>query len=464
MPDLLDAVARSTHRYAIRKRIWIGYSGGPDSHVLLHLAARAAWASCEVHAVHVHHGLHAEADAWAEHCARICAVLQVPFHLVHVEVAQGDGSSLEAAARDARYAAFREVLGADEALLLAHHAEDQAETLLLQLLRGAGPAGLAAMPAGVRLGAGWLLRPLLPHSRADLQAYAARHELHSILDHSNADLRFARNFLRLQIMPLLRERWPGVVHTLVRAAAHQAQAAALLEELGRIDLNQPLFSLPLWKRGEGNTCFSQGPPAAMLHWTSPCPPLPLARLRGLAAARRTNALRTWLQACAVRLPATAKLMEFLHQLDVAAADRQPRMAWPGGDVRCYREALYALPEMPASTPLGMLSWRVAEEQAFSWGRLRALRGFAPGVGFPPEAAVSIKFRQGGEVCRWQGHRRRLKQLLQEAHVLPWLRDFIPLVYIGGELAVIPGIGVCDGFLSHAGDGWKIEFQLTVQVS
>ncbi len=178
-------------------------------------------------ALYVDHGLQAAATAWGEHCAHVCRALNVPFRVLRIDARPAPGESPEAAARRARYAALAAELSPDSALLTAHHRDDQAETLLLQLLRGAGPHGLAAMPAVSRLGQGWLLRPLLNVDRAELLAYARAHDLQWIEDASNQDTGFDRNYLRHRVLPLLRERWPAMNRTLARSARRCAETASL---------------------------------------------------------------------------------------------------------------------------------------------------------------------------------------------------------------------------------------------
>ena len=219
-------------------RYWLAYSGGLDSHALLHAmhGLRAQQRGIILCAVHVHHGLRPEADQWAAHCMSVCAALEIPCQVLHVQARPAAGESPEDAARCARYQALRDVIGAGDCLLTAHHQDDQAETLLLQLLRGAGVAGLAGMPACAAFGTGLLARPLLSHSRAELRAYAERHGLHWVEDGSNAETGYDRNYLRHEILPRLRARWPATAAVLTRSAGHCAAATDLLQILAAQDL------------------------------------------------------------------------------------------------------------------------------------------------------------------------------------------------------------------------------------
>ena len=253
----------------------IALSGGLDSSVLLHLLARLSnrEALPPLSAIHIHHGLQPVADAWPEHCRQVCAALGIPLQVRHVQVASG--ASLERAAREARYAALAAELGAGDVLLTAQHRDDQAETLLFRLLRGAGVRGLAGMPSSRRLGRGWLVRPLLDVSRRELEAYAQAEGLNWVEDPSNQDDRMARNYLRNRVMPLLAARWPQAQNNLARSAVHLREAQELLDDLARQDL----------------AAARQDP--APFPWL-PLPSLALAPLVSLSPARQRNAMRHWL--------------------------------------------------------------------------------------------------------------------------------------------------------------------------
>jgi tRNA(Ile)-lysidine synthase len=426
-----ERVSRLSAAHPLAGRCWIAYSGGLDSSVLLHLAAGLRGECANPNAIHVHHGLHPLADDWAEHCREQCAALSIPLWIKKVDAHPAPGESPEAAARLARYAALTGCLAPGEAVLSAQHGDDQAETLLLQLLRGAGPAGLAAMPEAAPLGRGWLLRPLLGCSRAELQAYAEANGLSWIEDSSNQDTRFDRNFLRHQVLPLVRQRWPGLRRTLSRAAAHQARAAGLLEELAEQD---------------GRECVADLPPLlARLFPRLRALSIPaLEKLPGnprFPLARQENLLRAWLAGQGFAAPPAARVHEILQEMIEAGADRQPLIAWPGGTVRRYRDLLLALPPLPAPPGALLLTWRPAEELILPLGRLRMTGDIS--------APLNVRFRRGGETCRARGLTRSLKNLMQDAGVPAWLRDFTPLVHAGEELAVVPGVVTAEGFEEYA---------------
>ncbi|HEV2320748.1 MAG TPA: tRNA lysidine(34) synthetase TilS, partial [Gammaproteobacteria bacterium] len=218
------------------QRYWVALSGGLDSMVLLTaLAVERGGLPGELRALHVHHGLHPKADEWQRHCEVACASLGIPLEIRRVEVHPATGESLEAVARERRYAAFREVVGADDLLLLAQHADDQLETFLLQALRGAGVRGLAAMPESASFSGLKLARPLLAYGRAELEAWARQQGLSWVEDPSNADTGFDRNYLRHEVLPRLKQRWPAAAETVSRSARLAAEADGLLKELAAED-------------------------------------------------------------------------------------------------------------------------------------------------------------------------------------------------------------------------------------
>ncbi len=408
---------------------WVAYSGGADSHALLHaLAVLRERLGGELRAVHVDHGLHPDAAAWARHCERICADLCVPLRILRVDARAGRGESPEASARAARYAALRELIGPGELLLTAHHADDQAETVLLQLLRGAGPAGLAGMASRRRFGAGLLVRPLLGFTRAALRGYADAHALAWIEDSANADPAVARSHLRHRVLPALAERWPGYAATLARAAAHQAEAARVLETVARGDL------------------------AALGGGTAG---LAVEGLRALDPARQRLVLRVWLRASGLPVPPAARLERGRRDLLDARDDREPSVRWPGAEVRRYRGRLHAMAPLPPVPAALSLPWDLRESLLLPAGLGVLHAQAACGVGLSEAAcragAVTVRLRSGGERCRpgARGARSRaVKKLLQERGVPPWIRARLPLVYVDGQLAAVAHLWVCAPFAAR----------------
>lgn len=418
----------------------VGYSGGMDSHVLLHLLAMQCESGPDrtVEAVYIDHGLQAASVNWGEHCARVCYALNIPFRIVRVNAHPALGESPEASARSARYAALAAELTPDAALLTAHHLDDQAETLLLQLLRGAGPHGLAAMPTLARLGQGWLLRPLLNTDRAELRAYAHAHNLHWIEDASNIDTDFDRNYLRHRILPLLQERWPAVNRVLARSARLCAEAADWLDEQADRD-----FAVVVTTRLEA---------------------LSIPALRELNEFRQRNVLRRWLRKIGLPVPDARQLQRILHDVLTAARDRQPCIRWPGGEVRRYRDQLYAMPSLAPHNGRQAFVWR-SDSQGYPLLELPGLGMLqlqeTVGAGLRPEvltgAALEVRFRRGGERFRPVGrqHSQELKKLLQGAGIPPWQRERLPLLYRDGALLAVVGLGIAAEYAAVSGAiGWQ----------
>ena len=312
---------------------WVAYSGGVDSHVLLHaLTSLRPLPGMEVGAVHVNHGLQADAGHWQAHCREVCRDLDIPFIAQQVDGRAAAGESPEAAARQARYRALREWLPPGHCLLTAQHLDDQAETLLLQLLRGSGVRGLAAMPPLAAFGEGHLLRPLLDYPRASLLAYARQHGLKWIEDPSNTDTGLDRNYLRHHILPVLRERWPAMSETLARSAGHCAEAADLLADLGMQDI----------------TILSQ----------DTLETLSVAGLRKLPPARRRNALRHWIVQRGGTAPSAAVLSRVNDDILGSRADAQPCVRFGHHELRRYRDRLYLLPLSPQPPTDQVLEWDI----------------------------------------------------------------------------------------------------------
>lgn len=409
----------------------VALSGGLDSTVLLHLLVRlsASQALPPLSAIHVHHGLQQVADAWPQHCQQLCDALGVPLQIEYVQV--DAGASLERAAREARYAAFEHCLGAGEVLLTGQHRDDQAETLLFRLLRGAGVRGLAAMPAQRALGWGVLLRPLLAVSRSELEDHARQHELCWVEDPSNADTRLARNFLRTEVLPLLTRQWPQARQNLARSAEHMREAQGLLDELAALDL----------------AAATESPDYAWLR----LPSLALGPLRRLSAARQRNALRHWL-APRTALPDSDHWLGWQDLRD-AAGDSAPVWRLAAGELRRADERLWwlagawlqAAPE-PEPGP-----WLHPEQpwQLPGNGRL-CLQGTLP------QGALQVRYRTGGEVLALPGRGHRdLKRLLNERSVPVFVRARLPLLYRGEELLAVANLPGLDGSQWGA---WQLSWQ------
>lgn len=403
-------------RLAQYRRLFVGLSGGLDSTVLLHSLAQHPALLARLYAVHVHHGLSDQADVWQLHCEQFCLKLSVPMILSAVSF--DATANIEARARTARYEIFSSLLKEGDALLLGHHANDQAETLLLNLFRGAGVDGLAAMEEIRPLKQGHLIRPLLNFPRHQLQAYAHWHQLKWIVDESNLNQAFSRNYLRHQVIPQIESRWPGAIQNLTRTAFHCQQARDNLKTLAEYDAVQ----LDLSARQ-----------------------LPLAHLCALEPRRLSNVLRAWLKSHTTHLPSAKILLRIRDEVVFAKADAKPCVDWQGIRIKRYQNTLYLLPDQRNCT-LNPRNWmNFPEAIHLEIGTLKAVP--APsGFTRPKQTSqTTVQFRQGGERIHWRGQKKPLKKLMQIWRIPPWQRDQIPLVFIDGTLAAVVGYAVSDLF-------------------
>jgi tRNA(Ile)-lysidine synthase len=406
---------------------YVGFSGGVDSTVLLHLLHR--W--CAAHpsapplaAIHVNHCLQSAAQDWQRHCEHICQALGVPLLSQTVDVsAAGRG---EVAARAARYAAFEAQLPPGGVLFLGHHLDDQVETFFLRLMRGAGVEGLAGIPKRRALGDGLLVRPLLHCLRADIEAYATERQLEYVEDPSNADTAMDRNFLRAELLPLLGSRWPWYRQAVERASGHLASAAVTLAEvLGAPDT---------------------------IHSVLGDPGLQLAPLLDNSPAVAATQLRHWLHASSYKAPASAALMEFLRQLR-EADDGAPVLACGSYTLRRHQDGIFLLPVWDAEPPDKSIALVPRESRAVPGVGVLSLRPCArEGLRLGAGEQLTVSWRRGGESCRLPGRagRRDLKSVLQELHIPPWWRQRVPLVYLGDELLAIGDLLRC------ASGRWQTE--------
>lgn len=410
-------------------RLTLALSGGIDSIVLLHsLVALRASHPFILQAVHVNHGLSPHAEKWAAFCLHACDAVDVELGIHHVCIGHADPAGVEAAARRERRAVFAAL---DTAFLLtAHHQNDQAETLLLQMLRGSGPKGLAAMAEAQRV-PGWRavqLRPLLECSRSALQQYARAYDLSWVEDESNLDPRYRRNALRQQVMPLLDRYFPGAARTLARAAALQAESAALLDDLAAIDAAQSIH-------GDRLDCTA---------------------LANLSDSRARNLLRYFIAQQGWPLPSLRRLNEALHQVRDARPAAGVCVELGPMALRRYREGAYLVPARdPAPQPRGI--WRGEAELKLEQLGIKVMFTPTPGSGLRraqlDAGRVELGVRQGREKIRLAagGARRSLKNLLQESAVPPWERDRLPLLLCNGQLVWAEGIGMDADYRAASGE-------------
>ena len=405
-------------------RFVIAFSGGLDSTVLAQslselISNDQRFRDVPAIAIHVDHDLHPDSSDWSEKCGAVAADLSFGFRSIRVNVQLESGKGPEASARDARYSALHAQLLEGDWLLSAHHREDQAETLLLNLIRGSGPSGVAGIGDARRFGPGWLIRPMLNVERGDILKYATDLGLPWVEDPSNRDRRFDRNFLRHEVLPRLKARWPDVAARLQRSAGHAGEASQLLSDLGELDL------AALGSRSKR---------------------LPVDKLMELSAARQRNVIRFALRDLGLSTPTAMQLERIRNEVIPARIDAQPLVSWRGASVRRYRNGLYLLPEKLADaietvpvrdgkcelgTGLGSLIFEPCEGPGLSKALL--------------DEGLTIRPRLGGEEIRsvGQSHTSKLKKLLQEAAVVPWMRDRLPLVYAGEQLVAVGDLWLAD---------------------
>jgi tRNA(Ile)-lysidine synthase len=418
----------------------LALSGGLDSSVLFDLMlALSPRHGLTLRAMHVHHGLSANANDWAIFCQQLCSMANVPLEIRRINVPES-AEGIEAAARSLRYQVLLETKA--DHIVLAHHQDDQAETLLLQLLRGAGVKGLSAM--AICDAKRRLLRPLLSVSREMLHAYAQARQLKWVEDESNTMLCFDRNFIRRQVFPVLQQRYPAVSSVLARTAGHMAETAGLLDDLAVQDLQALGVSL-----------------------TDATLALPLKCLQQPSVARAKNVLRWWLATQRQPMPSTARLEEMLRQALHARQDAKLKIAVaPHVYLHRYQDALYIQNEMKFAHMAPNIIWQGESELSLPDGSvLRFEPALGSGLGYSrlEMTQLRVTYRQGGERFKPHADRptRLLKQLLRETGIPPWLRDRQPLIYWNKKLVAVPGIGVAAGLQARDGEaGLDISWHLS----
>jgi tRNA(Ile)-lysidine synthase len=421
---LLESVRHACSQLSEKNTCFVGFSGGLDSHVLLHLLAEVNKSQVfRIQAVHINHQLSANANQWEEHCRKVCHQLSIPFQSFAVTIDQH--ANIEAQARKKRYAIFSSLLKKGDVMFIAHHQDDQAETVLVQLMRGAGPKGLASMPMTKSLGLGQLVRPLLQHPRNELEQYASDHQLSWIEDESNHSNRFARNYLRRHILPMLKKRWPSAAKTLSRVAANCHEAQALLDSVAQQDLQ-----------------LVQGSVEQTLS---------IKQLVQLEPARQRQVLRAWIVNLSFSLPSKIKLDEIMKTVLVAKADKMPQITWLGAELRRYHDDLYLLKPAQRLTPLlKPIAWLCLNTPLAItddlW--LQAQHIENPTITLTI-ADITVRFRQGGEKLQLKGRtcHHSLKKMFQAWNVPTWQRDHIPLIYQGDELIAVLGYYINADFLA-----------------
>jgi tRNA(Ile)-lysidine synthase len=441
---LAKTLIENLKQFSSTNTIWIAYSGGVDSHVLLHCLAQNQnqFPNQKIKAIHIHHGLSTNADNWQQHCLQVCHELSIELISARINVVIAPGESLEDVARKARYQHFATLLQQDDLLLTAHHQDDQAETVLLQLIRGAGVDGLSAMPTVKSFDQGFHVRPLLNFTRNQLLDYAYQHQLNWIEDESNNFINYDRNYLRHEVMPALMKRWPKVSKTLSRAAKNAANSAEIQLVLAEIDYEKVL----------GN--FSDT--------------LSIIELLNLSQARRNNVIRYWLNNLDLSTPSFQHLALLERELLLSAEDAKPKFCFGNAIIRRYRNNLFAEKNNPeVDTKNIIMTWdleNLAQNNLVlpqNLGILSAMQKQGVGLDINKIKQVIVRFRQNGESLRLvkrQGT-HKLKKLMQEWHIPPWLRNKIPLLYCDNNLVAIPGFGIAEEFATTKDQlGWQINWK------
>ncbi|CBL46439.1 Predicted tRNA(Ile)-lysidine synthetase [gamma proteobacterium HdN1] len=435
-------------------RLLVGFSGGLDSTVLLYLARRwSLQSSVPIVAVHVNHQLSAHAFAWQQHCVDLCEAWGIALHCEAVHV-DAHGVGVESAARAARYQVFQRLAKPSDVLLLGHHRDDQVETFFLRLMRGSGVLGLASMDDVSEWQGLCIVRPLLGLSKSVLHEFAKSQQWTWVEDESNQSDRYDRNFLRLEVLPRLAQRWPSSAEAVERSVRHCREAQGLLDELAAMDVE--------------TLCQTDGG-------------ISVDRLRLLSLSRARNVLRYWLRSFRLSLPSEARLNETLAVMLQSAEDAAPLVLLQDTglrqsvELRRFDGAIYVVPRMVAAIqPFHLVELK--SQMLPAGGRL-LVSFYRAGMVPPNRSAVSVRklaahkldiesaawridYRKGGERVKLAGHPTRpLKKILQEHRVPPWWRDRLPLLYKEDVLVAVAGLGVVEGYQMQAGeDGVQIDWE------
>ena len=448
-PELLSPVSRAAARFAAKvagKRVLLGYSGGVDSHVLLYELTRvASMHRLTVIALHGNHQILPNSNLWEQHSREVCNKIGVEFQSHRLSVDFDRAGGRENALREARYAWFKSVMNSGDVLVTAHHLDDQVETVLFRLFRGSGARGLAGISPVRSWGNGELYRPFIDLSRSDILEFAKSHHLEWVEDESNRDESFDRNFLRERLIPILRSRWPGSSAAVARASRHLAATEALLEQIGREDLER-------WHLTADECQFTN------------FGKMRISDLLAVSPERAANLLRCWGRKAVHEAPGSSQLFELLRQLERLNGAMKARLVWKSVEFRRYRDCLYLLPAQADPMPHVARYW-VAEpslDLPVVGVRLRSRRIVGEGIRASGTNISDIEVRWynkkiGLRLARG-ARTRTLRNLFQERGVPPWERWRLPVLCIDNAVAYVPGIGVAASFAARAGEV-GIEFLL-----
>ena len=426
--SLLDVVEKGfvslSASHKKMKSMTIALSGGIDSVVLLHLLHQLQKTqNFTLKASHVHHGLSKNADKWVKFCEKLCTKLSVPLDVHRIKLPQKKSLGIEGEARQLRYEKLLQ--SQTDLVVLAHHEDDQAETFLLQLIRGAGVKGLSSMAhfdATRRL---W--RPLLNTSRIDIERYAKKHKLKWIEDESNQNIDFDRNFIRSKVLPILKNRFNHIIKVIARSASHLAEAQHLLDDLAKIDLKSHLKSI---------NCKHK---------------LNVKTLEKLSVSRAKNVLRYWREMNGQMMPSKDLLDELLRQALTAKKDATIKIELSKADeIRRYRDDIYIVPKNKNIQKKYEIIWSGESEIILPNGQkltFKKVKGKGINFKFLDDKKLKIRNRHGGEFFKPNSKRptKKIKQLLQESNFPPWEREFFPMIFVGVELAAVPNFGIDQKF-------------------
>ena len=424
----------------------VAYSGGVDSHVLLYCCAKL---DVPVRAVHVHHGLQSVADEWVEHCQSICKQLEIQLDVLYVDARRSNGQSPEEAARNVRYAALSKNLSNDDCLITAQHQNDQAETLLLQLLRTASAAGLAAMPDIKQIDNYFHIRPLLTFSRNEIESFAKDNGLQWVEDPSNQDATFDRNYLRKNVMPLLRNRWPEVDSQLSTVAVMQSSNLVVLEDMAEIDLanvtRAPSFQSDFFAYEIASV-------------------LSISAIKKLSNERLYNLLRFWVIK-EIKVSPTRNLLQEIEKTIInAQQDVGSVIEFSGFEYRKYQDFLYLLKKINDENNAEDIIWNPNTSLMLAGVNVQLIANKTNGIGLKLDLlkkSLKVCFRQGGEKFHPENrvHSQSLKKLLQEEGVPPWERGSFPLLYCDDELVAVVGLWISKSYAVGEGeDGWVVDVE------
>ena len=423
MPVILNKLRECLSHIDINKSICVAYSGGIDSTVLLHAANIArADSGHSLKAIHINHQIHVDSQQWSQHCINQCRVLNISIETICVDVQQFSQHGTEGAARKARYQAFENALVVKDVLFTAHHADDQVETILLQLFRGAGVHGLAGCAQARAIGNALLIRPLLEISRQEIEHYAEQNRLQWRDDPSNSSLVHDRNYLRHEVMPLLHARWQSLQETIARSSQWQSESSEMLYSLAKLDATDVV--------DEDNR-------------------LSINKLASLDNARLKNVLRWWIRSADCLVPSADVLDSVINDAIHSRSDCEACIRWQNNEIRKYREQLYLQTVSKPHDEKLSYQWDLQQALAIPSLDLKLTREQLDqfGVNLNNIDQLTVSFRRGGEVMRPRGRgcKKELKALFQEQGVKPWERDRIPLLFHNQQLIYVWGYWIGEGY-------------------